>query len=153
MDINLVRNDRLLIDQDILNGINNNAILFNVDEKILNYLNTNYEEGNELPLIPYGVERHAYEIISNSDRVGIIILSLEEDPQYGMLWEVIILIFERFQGQGFSKTAINELIRLNSEISLRATIHQHNEAKQGLEKVLSDLGFIVIQPDGGATRS
>lgn len=145
MEINLVRNDEIMIDQEILDGINRNAIVFNMDEDSLNYINRNYEERNELPLIPYGVTRQVYELIFDTERVGIIVLSLEEDPEHGKVWEAIILVFGRFQRQGFSKQSLKGLIKQNIELPLRVTIHQENNARTGLENILSELGFIVIQ--------
>ncbi|MDR4985949.1 hypothetical protein RGU74_20215 [Bacillus cereus] len=148
MEIQLVRNDNVLIDREILAGINKNANIFNMSEEALCHLNTYFEEGNEIPLIhQHGTDRQAYEIISDDNRVGIIVLSLEEDPEYGWLWEVIILVFESFQGNGISKKAIKKIIELNSEKSFRSIIHTDNEAKDGLKRVLSELEFQLIQED------
>ncbi|PGS96094.1 hypothetical protein COC98_19050 [Bacillus anthracis] len=148
MDIQLVRNDNILIDNKILAGINKNANIFNMSEEALYHLNTSFEEDNEIPLIhPHETDRQAYELVSDNDQVGIIVLSLEEDPEYGWLWEVIILVFESFQGHGISKKAIKKIIELNSEKSLLSIIHTDNKAKDGLKRLLSELGFQLIQED------
>ncbi|HDR7661460.1 hypothetical protein [Bacillus wiedmannii] len=148
MEIQLVRNDTILINNEILAGINKNAKVFNMSEEALYHLNTSFEEGNEIPLIhPYVTDRQAYEIISDNNQVGIILLSLDEDPEYGWLWEVIILVFESFQGNGISKKAIKMIIELNSEKSFISIIHTDNEAKDGLKRLLSELEFQLIQEE------
>lgn len=112
-----------------------------MDDIALAHLNTNFELGNEIPLIQSGASRKVYEIFLDNERAGIILLSLEEDPQATLVWEIIILIFERFQGRGISKKAIKEVLTLNKGERFLALIHEENEAKGGLTKVFKELGF------------
>ena len=57
----------------------------NMNDDALSYLNINFKEGQQITLISKGYEREGYEITSDGERVGIIVLFLEEDPVMGFV--------------------------------------------------------------------
>lgn len=146
IDVFIIKNNDVIINEDILNSIQANPLALNIDANSLNYLVESFNTGKQISLNGDG-SREVYEIHYNDELAGVILLEPQEDPEAGAVTEIIIFVFEQFQGNGISKKAMEQLLELESNTKLLATIHQENIAKEGLVRLFQTLGFKPLMPN------
>ncbi|WP_193768085.1 GNAT family N-acetyltransferase (plasmid) [Ureibacillus chungkukjangi] len=145
-NIAIIKNNKLLINDDILKTINDNAKVFNMDREDLTVLNNAFAEGMDIPLAMDN-KREVYEIRNNNELAGAIILVPEDDPVVGSCIEVDIFVFKQYQTLGIGKKAIELLVNLGLNKTLIANIYHKNKAKGGLISILELANFKYLDSD------
>lgn len=146
INIELILDDSLLFNYEIIEEMRKHALVFNIDEKTLSYLEEQLLQGNELTL-KQNDDMEVYKIDSNGKQVGIFLLKKLWDPEAKEVWESITLVFEQYRKQGISKIVRSSILKMHPHRSFSPVIHKNNPAIEGLERDFKKLGFEFLGED------
>lgn len=149
MDIEIIRNDDMVWDNELLCELERNIDVLNINNE--NFVEQKIIIKQSLEPIPVislyeRDDKENYEILNkDGERLGIVTLHKGFTDNDHEAWEIVIVVFLDFQGNNISKIVLLKLFELYPNRVWKASVYKNNNHYKSIKQRLLDNKFILIE--------